>query len=137
MKKLLLLIAFLSTTCLIAQENEVKIGSTAESTYYLIKNTVRRSIQGDVNNTYIECWLKVVYKKDQIVNDKKYSNVHSMNKVIVNCYGNQYKLLDMVTYDSKGDVIKSSTFNEFDPFTNVVPNTVGWKIVEVSCMYKE
>lgn len=133
MKKIMTLLTLIFVITLQAQTNEIKIADNIEETYYLMKNTIRESSEGDSKGAYIECWIKSKSKGDVVVDKKNYKNTYQMTKILVNCYYNQFKFLDVVTYSQDGVSIASMKGNKYNEFINAIPGSTGGDIVNGIC----
>lgn len=136
MKKFITLILGLSSLFINAQSNEIKISENTEQTYFLLKKTIKDSTFGNDNGSFTECWIKSKSKKSVVVKKKTYKNTYQMTKVMVNCYNDQFKFLEVVTYSEHDIVLKSSKYSEYEEFINAVPESTGDDIVKGVCENK-
>lgn len=135
MKNLVILLTSLLGVSSQGQENEMLISENPNAIYYLLTDTVKESSFSNENGNYLEYWVKAKTKGQEVVNGKKYLNNYDLIKFIVDCKSEKFKFLALITYNSKGEVLKSKYYSEIGKYNDIVPQSSSYTIVKAGCIY--
>ncbi len=109
----------------------IKTAESKDGDKWYIQNTVVSK-----NESIIKVWVKQEFKTRTIkVNGKSsiYSNGHILNLILFNCIDNEFQYQTSSYYDSKGKLIKTIDFEEYEKWAIPPPQTIIYIVIQSVC----
>lgn len=85
------------------------------------------SLKGSFSGTR-SGWIKHDHSKQRDVAERS-----TMMKVSISCPANTFRVDYVVKYDAKGEVIGSHTTPTYEPFSEIIPDSVGETLAQIFC----
>jgi|GEM_PF-261911 len=109
----------------------IKVGTSAKGdNWYIYNSTVSKDY------STIKLWVKAEVKSLTVTKNGRsatYANGSSLMLCVFNCSEQEYKLLSVKNYDSKGNVINQYDDGEYESWKAVVPDTIMDVVFKKAC----
>ena len=110
----------------------IKVGSSNRGDNWYIHNSVASK-----EYSTIKLWVKHDFKTFTTKKNGKsltYTNGYTLMLCLFHCGNKEYKILSIKNYDSKGNIINSSEFSEYEDCETPAPQTVIEIVLNEACM---
>lgn len=84
--------------------------------------------KGSGYSMYRTAWIKIDHSRDNTVRERETKTLYHFR-----CESEEWKWVQMVTYNADGTMADSSTAPSYLSFKAAVPDTVGYAIMEFVC----
>lgn len=123
MKKVLCILMLIGTTNANATEwiGMVDV-STKDRAWFFEKTTVEKKVDTKT------IWIQVI---ENPKNKKPHESIQEISREQINCSRKTIKLLSLVTSNIDGKITSSS--DEPDKETLIVPDSIGWELMKIVC----
>lgn len=132
MKKIFVFISAMLLTTVAFCQDWIYVGTSSYKDKYYIKSEYVNKADYGYNKDVIRIWGKTIlytwtYRK------KTYRNVLVKSLWEIDCKNKQDRVGSVIYYSPTGQVLQNNPANEFDPFADVAPDTIGELLLKKVC----